>query len=51
VIGSTMDVDDIVDIENGSNENEVQAPIMEDGNARSDGLSCCVFLIVLFVIQ
>jgi hypothetical protein len=46
-----MDVDDIVDIENGSNENEVQAPIMEDGNARSDGLSCCVFLIVLFVIQ
>lgn len=38
-----MDVDDIVDIENGSNENEVQAPIMEDGNARSDGLSCCIF--------
>lgn len=31
-----MDVDVIVDVENVSNENEVQAPIMEDGNARSD---------------
>jgi hypothetical protein len=31
-----MDVDVIVDIEDESNENEVQAPIMEDGNARSD---------------
>jgi hypothetical protein len=36
-----MDVDDIVDIGNGSNENEVQAPIMEDGNARGDDQIAC----------
>ena len=36
VICSAMDVDVRVDIENGSNENEVQAPIIDDGNARSD---------------
>jgi hypothetical protein len=38
MIGSAMDVDDIVDIENESNENKVQAPtpIMEDVNAHSD---------------
>jgi hypothetical protein len=31
-----MDVDVRVDIENGPNENEVQAPIIDDGSARSD---------------
>lgn len=34
--GSAMDVDDIVDIEYVSNENEVQAPFVEGGNTASD---------------